>query len=125
LAPGDRARIFCKPVNNSSATIEVTLHLSNSSLASQTVGPPGSDVENPPPAVHRRRWARDAHAPPLALQRVAADDSVLGSFGALPNNGLTSDYVTMVRLLSPNWWNFKRGGGREQQRAASGRATKY
>ena len=43
---------------------------------------------------------------PLALQQVASDDSVLGSLSASPNNGLTTDYVSMIQAaFQPKWWN--------------------
>jgi cytochrome c peroxidase len=93
--------------SNSSATIEVTLRLSNSSLASQAVGPPGSDVEMS--ATGRpfvKMGKKMLTLTPLALQQVATDDSVLGSLSASPNNGLTSDYVTMIQAaFQPKWWN--------------------
>src|SRR5262249_28822882 len=78
---------------NQAATLEVTLRLSNSSLASQAVGPPGSDVEMS--ATGRpfvKMGKKMLMLTPLALQQVATDDSVLGSFSALPSNGLNTDY---------------------------------
>jgi cytochrome c peroxidase len=88
-------------------TIEVTLRLSNSSLASQAVGPPGSDVEMS--ATGRpfvKMGKKMLTLTPLGLQQVAFDDSVLGSLSARPNNGLTTDYVSMIKAaFQDKWWN--------------------
>ncbi len=93
--------------NNPNATIDVTLRLSNSSLASQAVGPPGSDVEMS--AAGRpfvKMGKKMLTLTPLALQQVAADDSVLGALSAAPNNGLTSNYVSMIKAaFQDKWWN--------------------
>ena len=93
--------------NDPTATIEVQLHLSNSSLASQAVGPPGSDVEMS--AAGRpfvKMGKKMLMLTPLALQQVAPDDSVLGGLSASPNNGLTTNYVSMIKAaFQPKWWN--------------------
>jgi cytochrome c peroxidase len=93
--------------NNPNATIEVTLRLSNSSLASQAVGPPGSDVEMS--ATGRpfvKMGKKMLMLTPLGLQQVAQDDSVLGPLSAFPNNGLTTDYVSMIKAaFQPKWWS--------------------
>lgn len=93
--------------SNPNSTIEVTLRLSNSSLASQAVGPPGSDVEMS--ATGRpfvKMGKKMLTVTPLGLQQVASDDSVLGPLSALPNNGLTTDYVSMIKAaFQPQWWN--------------------
>jgi cytochrome c peroxidase len=92
---------------NPNSTIEVTLRLSNSSLASQAVGPPGSDVEMS--AAGRpfvKMGKKMLTVTPLALQQVAADDSVLGAFSAAPNNGLSTDYVSMIKAaFQDKWWS--------------------
>ena len=93
--------------NNPNATIDVTLRLSNSALASQAVGPPGSDVEMS--AAGRpfvKMGKKMLTLTPLALQQVAPDDSVLGSLSASPNNGLTTDYVSMIKAaFLDKWWS--------------------
>ena len=93
--------------SNPSATIEVTLRLSNSALASQAVGPPGSDVEMS--AAGRpfvKMGKKMLTLTPLALQQVAPDDSVLGSLSASPNNGLTTDYISMIKAaFLDKWWS--------------------
>jgi cytochrome c peroxidase len=92
--------------NNPNATIDVTLRLSNSSLASQAVGPPGSDVEMS--ATGRpfvKMGKKMLMLTPLALQQVAPDDSVLASLSAAPGNGLNTDYVSMIKAaFLPKWW---------------------
>jgi len=86
---------------------DVTLRLSNSSLASQAVGPPGSDVEmsaSGRPFV--KMGKKMLTLTPLALQQVAADDSVLGALSNAPGNGLKTDYVSMIKAaFQDKWWN--------------------
>ena len=93
--------------SNPSATIDVTLRLSNSALASQAVGPPGSDVEmsaSGRPFV--KMGKKMLTLTPLALQQVAHDDSVLGALSASPNNGLTTDYISMIKAaFLDKWWS--------------------
>jgi cytochrome c peroxidase len=93
--------------NNPNATIDVTLRLSNSSLASQAVGPPGSDVEMS--ATGRpfvKMGKKMLMLTPLALQQVASDDSVLGSLSAAPGNGLNTTYISMIKAaFLPKWWS--------------------
>src|SRR6478609_1520664 len=93
--------------NNPNATVDVTLRLSNSALASQAVGPPGSDVEMS--ATGRpfvKMGKKMLTLTPLGLQQVAPDDSVLGSLSAAPNNGLTTDYISMIKAaFLDKWWS--------------------
>lgn len=93
--------------SNPNATIEVTLRLSNSALASQAVGPPGSDVEMS--AAGRpfvKMGKKMLSLTPLALQQVSASDSVLGSMSSAPGNGLSTSYVAMVKAaFQPKWWS--------------------
>ncbi len=85
----------------------VQLRLSNSALASQAVGPPGSDTEmsaSGRPFV--KMGKKMLSLSPLAKQLVAGDDSVLGCFSNAPANGLNTDYVTMIQAaFQPTWWN--------------------
>jgi len=101
------ARLIQVDPGNPNATIEVTLRLSNSALASQAVGPPGSDVEmsaSGRPFV--KMGKKMLTLTPLALQQVAPDDSVLGSLSASPNNGLTTDYISMIKAaFLDKWWS--------------------
>ncbi len=83
--------------------------IQRASLASQAVGPPGSDFE----MSHAGRAFRDIGKKmlsliPLSRQRVNADDSVLGPLaadgGATP--GLTTTYDALLRqAFKPEWWN--------------------
>jgi len=86
---------------------EVTLRLSNSALASQAVGPPGSDVEMS--ATGRpfvKMGKKMLSVTPLVLQQVSPNDSVLGSLSADPFTGLNTDYVSMIQAaFQPKWWN--------------------
>jgi cytochrome c peroxidase len=93
--------------SNPNATVDVTLRLSNSSLASQSVGPPGSDVEM---SATGRPFVKIGKKmlmlTPLALQQVAPDDSVLGALSAAPANGLNTTYVSMIQAaFQPKWWS--------------------
>ncbi|HEY2914397.1 MAG TPA: cytochrome c peroxidase, partial [Candidatus Angelobacter sp.] len=101
------AHILQVDPSNPNATIEVTLRLSNSSLASQSVGPPGSDVEM---SATGRPFVKIGKKmlmlTPLALQQVAPDDSVLGSLSAAPGNGLNASYISMIQAaFLPKWWS--------------------
>ncbi len=86
---------------------EVTLRLSNSALASQAVGPPGSDVEMS--ATGRpfvKMGKKMLSLTPLVLQQVSPNDSVLGSLSADPFTGLNTDYVSMIQAaFQPKWWS--------------------
>ena len=86
---------------------EVKLRLSNSALASQAVGPPGSDVEMS--ATGRpfvKMGKKMLSVTPLVLQMVSPNDSVLGNLSASPFTGLTTDYVPMIQAaFQPKWWN--------------------
>jgi cytochrome c peroxidase len=85
----------------------VFLRLSNSALASQAVGPPGSDVEMS--ATGRpfvKMGKKMLTLTPLAKQQVSGTDSVLGGLSAAPGNGLTTNYVAMIQAaFQPKWWN--------------------
>lgn len=78
----------------------------NASLASQAVGPVNSDVEM---AHGGRNFAivgkKILGLKPLALQNVAANDSVLGTV-ANPIKGLDTTYDAMIRAaIQDKWWN--------------------
>jgi len=91
----------------------VHIALPNSSLASQAVGPPNNGVEmayDSPNGIGRT-WKKLgkkmlALSIPLATQRVAANDSVLGAYSRYPAAGLNTNYVTLIqRAFAPQWWN--------------------
>jgi cytochrome c peroxidase len=84
------------------------VRIQNASLASQAVGPPVSNIEM---AYDGRTWAmlgqRILALRPLALQMVAADDSVLGPLANLAGRGLApqSTYLDLVQAaFLPAWW---------------------
>jgi cytochrome c peroxidase len=85
----------------------VNFRLSNSALASQAVGPPGSDVEMS--ATGRpfvKMGKKMLTLSPLAKQLVSSSDSILGGLSASPANGLTTNYVAMIQsAFQPQWWN--------------------
>ena len=85
------------------------VHIDNSSLASQAVGPMMSTVEM---AYDGRTWPmvgkRMLALRPLAIQSVAADDGVLGPFANTPGRGLVDPftYLSLVQsAFQPEYWN--------------------
>ena len=83
------------------------LALNNSSLASQAVGPPLSNLEM---SFDGRTFVllgrKMVAARALASQRVAPDDSVLGTLSATPGTGLTMKYDAIIRAaIQPEWWD--------------------
>ncbi|MDX6376877.1 MAG: hypothetical protein QOE98_1180 [Gaiellaceae bacterium] len=83
--------------------------IQRASLASQAVGPPGSDFE----MSHSGRAFRDIGKKvlslvPLSRQRVNAADGVLGSLAADGGQspGLSTTYDALLRqAFKPEWWN--------------------
>lgn len=92
---------------DTNGVVAVHLRLSNSSLASQSVGPPGSNVEMS--ATGRpfiKIGKKMLSVTPLVMQQVSPSDSVLGRYSASPFTGLNTDYPTMVKAaFQPKWWN--------------------
>jgi cytochrome c peroxidase len=98
---------------NSGTLQEVTITLPNSSLASQAVGPPLSDLEmsffgRTFPDVGKKMVGTR----PLAFQTVSLTDSILSGYSradqAAPNDkGLTSDNYSMLiqAVFQPKYWN--------------------
>jgi cytochrome c peroxidase len=84
------------------------VRMENSSLASQAVGPALSDVEM---SYVGRTWPQLGRKllalRPLALQTVAADDSVLGPLAVPGGRGLqTATYLAMVQsVFQPEYWS--------------------
>lgn len=90
--------------------VSVRVLLNNAALASQAVAPIISDVE--------MSWTGREFADvgrklfslrPLALQQVAADDSILGIYTGTYSTGLDpilADYASLVRkAFKPEWWS--------------------
>lgn len=98
---------------NQGGLSKVHIRLLNSSLASQAVGPPNNGVEMAFDSVTAagRSWKKLGKkmlslATPLATQRVAIDDSVLGSLSKAPAPGLSATYVALIQqAFLPTWWN--------------------
>ncbi len=97
-------------VNNGSAgaaPVQQTVRIPNSSLASQAVGPPTSDLEmsffaRPFPLIGRKLLALT----PLGQQLVDPTDSVLGSLSLAPQNGLNTSYAALIQAaFQPKYWN--------------------
>jgi cytochrome c peroxidase len=85
---------------------QIDIHIKNAGLASQALGPPMSDVEMSAagrtfPDLGKKMLL----VKPLGLQKVAANDSVLGPV-ADPVKGLTVTYKSLVQqAFKPKWWN--------------------
>jgi cytochrome c peroxidase len=83
------------------------LAMSESSLASQAVGPVISDFEM---SAHGRNFPDLGHKllsmRALANQKVASDDSVLASYRDTTGTGLNKTYADMIKkAFKPEWWN--------------------
>src|SRR5262249_28380522 len=86
-----------------------SVRIENSSLASQAVGPPLSNVEM---SYDGRTWPeigkRMLGLRPLALQNVSSDDSVLGPYVNASGRGLLPSltYLSLVQTaFQPDYWN--------------------
>jgi cytochrome c peroxidase len=89
-----------------SATLE-KVEITNASLASQAVGPPLSSFEM---SAGNRSFSQLGRkmlsVRPLALQQVAADDSVLANQSRWPLPGLKSTYTALIKsAFQDEWWN--------------------
>jgi cytochrome c peroxidase len=99
------ARVYeTDPVTGEAVSTQV--RILDASLASQAVGPLNSSVEM---AHAGRNFAQVGKKlrglKPLAMQKVAADDSVLGP-DAAPAKGLTNSYDAMIRAaIQDKWWS--------------------
>ena len=99
------ARVYeTDPVTGEAVSTKV--RILDSSLASQAVGPLNSDVEMAHAGRNFAQVARKLRGlKPLALQKVAADDSVLGPDADL-TKGLKTSYDAMIRAaIQDKWWN--------------------
>ena len=88
----------------SGTPVQTEIRVDHASLASQAVGPVGSDVEM---AAHGRNWTDVAKkildTTALATQQVSASDSVLGGY-ALPHGGISATYRELVdAAFRPEW----------------------
>jgi len=121
-----------KATNSLTTPQQVSIKLKNSSLASQAVGPPISsfemsadgrtfqDVGNKVVGKNLLKKRRaglklprktgkkllSTSLKPLAGQRVAVDDSVLGIYRAPNGKGLNKNYNRLIKdAFEPEWWN--------------------
>lgn len=85
------------------------IQIDNSSLASQAVGPPLSDLEmsftgRPFPLIGRKLFGLT----PLGQQEVDATDSVLGSLSNFPAPGISATYQELIKAaFRHQYWNSK------------------
>jgi len=89
---------------------EVKISLDNSSLASQAVGPPLSEVEmsyqGKPFSLLGKKMLPLV---PLNKQKIHPDDSVLGAYSKFPMPGMRAKYKALVQAaFQPQWWNSDR-----------------
>lgn len=95
-------------VNQGEDIQQMAITMTNSSLASQALGPPLSTEEmsyagRTFPAIGRKML--DGRMP-LAFQLVHPDDSVLGSLSRSPANGIDVSYAGLIRAaFRPAFWN--------------------
>jgi cytochrome c peroxidase len=94
-------------VNATGGVDEVPVSITNSSLASQSVGPPGNDVEM---SASGRNLSDIGHKllslRPLRTQIVSPSDSVLGADVADTGRGLRQSYGDLIRAaFRPQWWD--------------------
>jgi cytochrome c peroxidase len=94
-------------VGASGAVDQVPVSLSNSSLASQAVGPPGNPVEMSSDGRTLSDIGRKLLSlRPLRTQIVSPRDSVLGADVADSGRGLQQSYGDLVRAaFQPAWWD--------------------
>jgi cytochrome c peroxidase len=87
--------------------VQQTVRIPNSSLASQAVGPPISDLEmsffnRPFPLIGRKLLSLR----PLGLQIVDPTDSVLGRLSMSPQTGLRTSYAALIQAaFQDKYWN--------------------
>ncbi|MCK9374683.1 MAG: hypothetical protein M0P73_00885 [Syntrophobacterales bacterium] len=105
---GFRDRVSTLKKVSGRALTDVFLRITNSSLASQAVGPPGSDFEM---SFAGRSLAdigkKLVTLRPLAKQKVHPQDSVLGPYARPGQNGLNiATYSDMIKAaFKDQWWN--------------------
>ncbi|MCM2277577.1 MAG: cytochrome C peroxidase [Oligoflexia bacterium] len=98
----ETARVF---LNGATGLQPTKVRIPDASLASQAVGPPGSDFEMSSlgrtfPKIGRKLLALQ----PLAIQYVSPEDSVLGPYSA--GRGLNISYGELIRrAFIDKWWD--------------------
>ncbi|HET6203224.1 MAG TPA: cytochrome c peroxidase [Planctomycetota bacterium] len=105
IGPLDPAAIVL--VKEGGSLVATQVEIPNSSLASQAVGPPRSDLEmsffdRPFPDIARKLFSLT----PLGLQVVHEDDSVLGTYSQAPEPGLSKSYPDLIKkAFRSKYWN--------------------
>jgi cytochrome c peroxidase len=96
-------------VPGGSVLVPMRARLQNSSLASQSVGPPNNPTEMSSAGRDWRKLGKKMLSlVPLAKQRVNAQDGVLGSYAAA-STGLRVTYASLIQqAFLPQYWNSKR-----------------
>jgi cytochrome c peroxidase len=94
-------------VNASGGVDQVPVSLTNSSLASQAVAPPGNPVEMSADGRTLSDVGRKLLSiKPLGEQAVSPTDSVLGPDADPSGRGLATSYRTLIQqAFAPDWWN--------------------
>jgi cytochrome c peroxidase len=98
------ARIW---INNAGTLEQQQVSIPNSSLASQAVGPPTSDLEmsffnRPFPQVGRKLLG----LVPLGQQVVHPQDSILGHLSKSPETGINASYAALIQqAFQPQYWD--------------------
>jgi cytochrome c peroxidase len=86
---------------------QIPIKVTNASLASQAVGPPGNPVEMSADGRTLSDIGRKLLTlRPLGAQQVSARDSVLGDLVAAGHRGLDTSYGELIRrAFKPEWWD--------------------
>ena len=84
------------------------VHMENSALCSQSLGPILSNVEMSADKRNFQQVGKKLLArTPLGEQYVDPTDSVLGAFSNAPNKGLNTTYSALIqKAFQPEWWGF-------------------
>jgi cytochrome c peroxidase len=104
---GDSDPTAANYVNDAGGMSKVRLRILMSSLASQSVGPPGNPTEM---AFAGRTWPKIGKRlltlRPLQQQVVHPKDSVLGKLAVVGGTGLNANYPDMIKAaFQDKWWN--------------------
>lgn len=98
----------------SGQVVKVRIDVKNASLASQAVGPPGSNVEmSYDGRIFRNIGAKliSGELPPLGRQLVDPTDGVLGPYAndpTQPARGLNTTYAKLIKkAFKPAWWGYE------------------
>src|SRR5262249_52816837 len=104
---GRDSKAFLLRASSSGSVSKVTVSISHSAAASQSVGPPNNGVEM---SFDGRTFfdlgKKLLALRPLGQQQVASDDGVLGSFRDSSGTGLNTGYADLIRAaFQSRWWD--------------------